>query len=80
MEIILIFFKNLLDKGTNLCYTYEERKRWRIFFDNKVLILRVNLTDFVERIDKNRYPELIRYMKERRLYINEIITVEEEDN
>lgn len=36
--------------------------------------------DFVEKIDKNRYPELVTYMKERRLYINEEITVEEDDN
>ena len=36
--------------------------------------------DFVERIDSSRYPELITYLKERRLYINEEITVEEEDS
>ena len=33
---------------------------------------------FIERIDGNRYPELIAYLKERRLYINEPIEVEED--
>jgi hypothetical protein len=34
---------------------------------------------FVEKIDKTRYPELVTYMKERRLYINEEIIVEEDE-
>ena len=35
--------------------------------------------DFVEQIDPDKYPELVTYMKERRLYINEEIIVEEDD-
>jgi len=35
--------------------------------------------DFVERIDTEKCPELITYLKERRLYINEIIESEEDD-
>ena len=42
-------------------------------------ITELSWIDFVERIDKIRYPELIAYMKERRLYINDEIIIEEED-
>jgi hypothetical protein len=42
-------------------------------------ITELSWIDFVEKIDKSRYPELITYMKERRLYINDEIIVEEED-
>lgn len=34
--------------------------------------------DFVLHIDKNKYPELIEYLKIRRLYVNEEVTAEEE--
>lgn len=34
--------------------------------------------DFMAGLDKERYAELIQYLKERRLYINESVTVEEE--
>ena len=42
-------------------------------------IEKLSWCDFVEGIDANKYPELIRYMKERRLYVNEIIETEEDD-
>lgn len=42
-------------------------------------ISKVSWTEFVEGIDEEFYPELITYLKERRLYINEPIeTIEEE--
>jgi hypothetical protein len=31
--------------------------------------------DFVEKIDGSRYPELVTYLKERRLYVNEKIII-----
>lgn len=34
--------------------------------------------DFVLRLDKEMYPELIEYLKIRRLYVNEAVTAEEE--
>jgi hypothetical protein len=34
--------------------------------------------DFVLRIDKDKYPELINYLKIRRLYVNEAVSAEEE--
>lgn len=34
--------------------------------------------DFVLRIDKDQFPELIEYLKIRRLYVNEAVTTEEE--
>jgi hypothetical protein len=40
----------------------------------------LNWCSFVEGIDKSRYPELVAYLKERRLYINEEIITGEEDN
>lgn len=33
---------------------------------------------FVSELDKEKYPELIRYLKERRLYVNEIIDINTE--
>lgn len=38
----------------------------------------LNWCDFVERIDQTKYPELIIYLKERRLYVNEPIEQEED--
>jgi len=35
-------------------------------------------TSFVEQLSQEKYPELIAYMKERRLYINEAVECEEE--
>lgn len=35
--------------------------------------------DFVERLDTEKYPELITYLKERRLYINEAVNSEEDE-
>lgn len=35
--------------------------------------------EFVERLDKKEYPELITYLKERRLYVNEPVRYEEDD-
>ncbi len=35
--------------------------------------------DFVERLDAGKYPELITYLKERRLYVNEAIKSEEDE-
>ncbi len=35
--------------------------------------------EFVERLDRDQYPELISYLKERRLYINEPVCCEEDD-
>lgn len=35
--------------------------------------------DFVERLDSERHSELITYLKERRLYINEVINSEEDE-
>lgn len=45
--------------------------------DEELAIL--SWSGFVERLDKIVYPELIQYLKERRLYINEPVTVEEDD-
>jgi hypothetical protein len=42
-------------------------------------VTELSWVDFAERIDKNCYPELIVYMKERRLYINEVILTEEDN-
>ena len=42
-------------------------------------ISKLSWVDFVEGIEYEKYPELIRYMKERRLYINEEITTEEDE-
>ena len=30
---------------------------------------------FVSELDKEKYPELIRYLKERRLYVNETVAL-----
>jgi hypothetical protein len=35
-------------------------------------------SDFVLQIDKDKYPELIEYLKIRRLYVNEVVSAEEE--
>ena len=35
-------------------------------------------TSFADSIDREKYPELITYLKERRLYINEACRAEEE--
>ena len=38
----------------------------------------VSWTSFVSGISKDTYPELVQYLKERRLYVNETVTMEEE--
>ena len=38
----------------------------------------ISWTSFVEQIRQDKYPELIAYLKERRLYINEAVECEEE--
>jgi hypothetical protein len=35
--------------------------------------------DFVQTIDENEMPELIEYLKSKRLYVNEITEVNEEE-
>jgi len=42
-------------------------------------IEKLSWCDFVEGIDADKYPELIRYMKERKIYINEPIDSAEDD-
>lgn len=42
-------------------------------------ISKIAWTEFVEGIDKKEYPELVMYLKERRLYINEPIETAEEE-
>lgn len=42
-------------------------------------ITELNWCEFMERISKNKYPELITYLKERRLYVNEPIETEEDE-
>lgn len=42
-------------------------------------ISKIAWTEFVEGIDKKEYPELVTYLKERRLYINEPIETAEEE-
>ena len=52
--------------------------QYALTFDDEE-ISKVSWTEFVEGIDEEFYPELIIYLKERRLYINEPIeTIEEE--
>ena len=52
--------------------------QYALTFDDEE-IAKVSWTEFVEGIDEEFYPELIIYLKERRLYINEPIeTIEEE--
>jgi len=36
-------------------------------------------TEFVSRLPSDKYPELIQYLKERRLYVNEPVSAAEED-
>ena len=36
-------------------------------------------TEFVSKLSPNKYPELIQYLKERRLYVNEPVNAAEED-
>ena len=36
-------------------------------------------TEFVSRLSPDQYPELIQYLKERRLYVNEPVSAAEED-
>jgi len=38
----------------------------------------IGWTEFAENIDANKYPKLISYLKERRLYVNEPVESEEE--
>jgi len=42
-------------------------------------IERLSWCSFVEKINKDKYSELIQYLKERRLYINERIIAKEEE-
>lgn len=45
---------------------------------NDVEIKSIGWTEFAERIDVKKYPELITYLKERRLYVNEPVESEED--
>lgn len=47
------------------------------FSDNE--ISRLSWTDFVSSIPAGEYPELIMYLKERRLYVNEPVDADEEE-
>jgi hypothetical protein len=42
-------------------------------------IEKLSWCDFVEGIDAGKYPELVRYMKERKIYINEPVETDEDE-
>lgn len=52
--------------------------QYALSFDDEE-IAKVSWTEFVEGIDEEFYPELVTYLKERRLYINEPVQAESED-
>lgn len=52
--------------------------QYALTFDDEE-ISKVSWTEFVEGIDEEFYPELVTYLKERRLYVNEPIETEEEE-
>ena len=41
-------------------------------------LAKMSWTSFAESVEESTMPELIRYLKERRIYINEAVDVEEE--
>ena len=55
---------HICNMAISLCDTNIEKLSW---------------CDFVEQIDSDKHPELITYMKERRLYVNEPIYMAEEE-